>query len=505
MQTVLRLLACGTLLLWPAAARADVPLGGPAAATFGPARLDVVAAGVGLGTQPASLSVTVPAGAAVQAAWFYVTGRGAGDGEVLLNGMATALPLVATSGPLVFDPGESMETRRLALTLGPGTSTFTIAGYDQLQPGGAFVVAVVSHPAAPLRTVTVREGADFAFHDFAPPFGPDTEATAFSFAASASPRAARLLIFTHDTRPDRGDATWVLAAAAGATPLPADLVGGTGGAERVQRDRLGVPAADGGFARGAQLDVFDREVAVPAGADYLAFQIESAANDLSGPDSLGLSVAVLSLPAPTAGDPDDPGGPGGPGGEIPANCGDGVLQNGEECDDGNRVAGDGCDAACAAEDTAETWKLSLRVRPSGVERLRYYTTLRALPSALLGAAPVRIALSGRGFRMAEFEMPPTAFRVRPRPVLAQPDGRLAEGAGTFGDWKVRTVFKPVTGRPEYTLKLVVEGEMLPEMFGVLHLTADIRVGSATYRATDPVRANRTGRFLRYIHPPLRDR
>jgi cysteine-rich repeat protein len=34
--------------------------------------------------------------------------------------------------------------------------------------------------------------------------------------------------------------------------------------------------------------------------------------------------------------------------EIPR-CGDGVLQTGEQCDDGNATAGDGCDAACAVE------------------------------------------------------------------------------------------------------------------------------------------------------------
>jgi cysteine-rich repeat protein len=34
---------------------------------------------------------------------------------------------------------------------------------------------------------------------------------------------------------------------------------------------------------------------------------------------------------------------------LPADCGDGVVQGGEECDDGNAALGDGCDAACEPE------------------------------------------------------------------------------------------------------------------------------------------------------------
>ncbi|NTX12881.1 DUF4215 domain-containing protein [Myxococcus sp. CA051A] len=56
---------------------------------------------------------------------------------------------------------------------------------------------------------------------------------------------------------------------------------------------------------------------------------------------------------PDAGLPD--GGDGGPvlcdGGTCPVDtCGDRTLQTGEACDDGNKVAGDGCTATCAIED-----------------------------------------------------------------------------------------------------------------------------------------------------------
>ena len=195
----------------------------------------------------------------------------------------------------------------------------------------------------------------------------------------------------------------------------------------------------------------------------------------------------------------------GPGGSpVPPNCGDGILQGDEECDDGNRVDGDGCDASCATEDTAETWSINLRVRPRGIERLDYLALLRDVPSALLGTAPVHLTLSSGEFQMLDAELPASAFRVKPQPVLAQPDGRLAKAVGQFGIWRIELTLTPVTGIRAYDAHLVVKGEMLPNMFAKLRLTTVIRIGDVVYTVTDPIKANRTGKFLRYIHPVLQD-
>lgn len=80
------------------------------------------------------------------------------------------------------------------------------------------------------------------------------------------------------------------------------------------------------------------------------------------------SVLIIACTAPGGGDEDgDPigggnttgsgsntGGDGDGDGQggitiIPAGCGDGALQDGEYCDDGNAVSGDGCSAACQIE------------------------------------------------------------------------------------------------------------------------------------------------------------
>src|SRR5262245_66239187 len=36
---------------------------------------------------------------------------------------------------------------------------------------------------------------------------------------------------------------------------------------------------------------------------------------------------------------------------VPAGCGNGVVESGEVCDDGNAIDGDGCSADCAVRDT----------------------------------------------------------------------------------------------------------------------------------------------------------
>jgi len=77
-----------------------------------------------------------------------------------------------------------------------------------------------------------------------------------------------------------------------------------------------------------------------------------------------LALACVEKPK-TSGLMEGDGGAGGPpptgeggaggaangaaGGAPPSPCGDGVVQSGESCDDGNRVGGDGCSSTCARE------------------------------------------------------------------------------------------------------------------------------------------------------------
>ena len=77
----------------------------------------------------------------------------------------------------------------------------------------------------------------------------------------------------------------------------------------------------------------------------LATTTSCAGDEFSADDSSGRGGTAA------AGSADVAGAAGGSGVDVPPNCGDGVvaLDEGEECDDGNRVDGDRCSAACQLE------------------------------------------------------------------------------------------------------------------------------------------------------------
>jgi hypothetical protein len=300
MKSVLRIVAVGLALLgsaWSVRA-ADVPLNGAPAESFGPGNLNVLVNGAGLVNQPATFSVGIPADATVVAGYLYINGRGVGDENVVVNGMAMVAPLVAQSDPLPVESCARIETRRITLegglALHHGPNEFTVESYNQCGPGGAFVVAVVSQPGAPSRTVTIVEGADYGFHDFAPPFGPNTDVGAIAFSPIVGSRVAHAFLFLHDAVADKADTLWTLTASSTTTPIPSSLVGGAGGATLFEIDRLGVPTSLGGYSHGERLDIVSTDLAVPSGADYFAFQAESPAG--GNADGIGMSVAVLVLP-----------------------------------------------------------------------------------------------------------------------------------------------------------------------------------------------------------------
>jgi len=79
------------------------------------------------------------------------------------------------------------------------------------------------------------------------------------------------------------------------------------------------------------------------------------------------------------------GGDGGSGGEIPSeDCGNGTVDEGEECDDKNRFSGDGCSSTCTIEaaDCSEPldWGFVSRL---GEEKVRFYEGTLSGSSKLL--------------------------------------------------------------------------------------------------------------------------
>jgi hypothetical protein len=77
---------------------------------------------------------------------------------------------------------------------------------------------------------------------------------------------------------------------------------------------------------------------------------------------LGSAVALAGCPVEPDERPPNASGPGGTGGGNQTNCGNAVLDTGEDCDDGNNASDDGC-TACKVDEcftcTGEAGKISI--------------------------------------------------------------------------------------------------------------------------------------------------
>src|SRR3954463_12203806 len=65
---------------------------------------------------------------------------------------------------------------------------------------------------------------------------------------------------------------------------------------------------------------------------------------------LAITIVACGGNHATSGADAQPGGPGGPGDDDASMpCGNGAIESGEQCDDGNTASGDGCTASCQVE------------------------------------------------------------------------------------------------------------------------------------------------------------
>lgn len=98
--------------------------------------------------------------------------------------------------------------------------------------------------------------------------------------------------------------------------------------------------------------------------------------------SILLAITALAIPACTqdiAG-----GGPGGGGDDTQATCGNGVVDPGEACDDGNANNGDGCSSTCQTENTA-TPRIALTVdNTTATTDLNVVSTFNITATSMMG-------------------------------------------------------------------------------------------------------------------------
>ncbi|MFN0088730.1 MAG: LPXTG cell wall anchor domain-containing protein [Acidimicrobiales bacterium] len=289
------------LLLWSAGADAAAADG---TETLGPPSValaegsGVAVGGVGLFAQPASLTVEVPADAAVRQVLLYWEAghrRGDASGElpddtIRLNGAEVTGRFVG--GPTEFYAETVTSTLRADVTalglVGAGRTTLTVDGLDTDEvDDGAGVVVIYETPGASAE-IGLRDGNDIAFVNYGPPRDATVPQT-FEFAPADQERTATLSLLAsslHDPAPGTPQGA--------SGPRPHTLVISVGGLTNRLVNAFPVTPE-------RELDVGRFTVTIPAGASSLTAQMvsESDGSDFL-PASLIWEVAALAVSNPPA-------------------------------------------------------------------------------------------------------------------------------------------------------------------------------------------------------------
>jgi hypothetical protein len=252
--------------------------------------VDLVVAGVGLQFQPnvftANLPVASPAD--IVEARFLWTGRATdstGDSTIVINGVERTGTVVAR----LFVPESPQWILIYQLdALGivqPGDNSFTVSGFAL--PGrasGIALEAVIDAPASPWTSIRVVTPDEFVQGDF--PGYQRGQVESFTLTPSTDPRTARFVVIAADGRSSKPDRTWWTSGSGSVPPVIA-------GAGTLLANRYN-------STLGARLDILDeRSLAVPAGASYFAYQLESPPGGDSLIHLLGALCITEAAPACT--------------------------------------------------------------------------------------------------------------------------------------------------------------------------------------------------------------
>ncbi len=296
--------------------------------------------GTGLVSQPGTLDITVPGGVTINQTLLYWEGRGAPDDTIVVDGNLITGTLIGQSAPGLTNVSSAYRADITALGLvAPGFNSLTVSGLTfGHRNDGAGILAIWDDGTA--SSVDIRDGDDFVWMD-----GPNADlqnavAQTFNFDPAGADRTAKYYMFVADGTNFRPD-DLVITTSAGDTTTCNEARG----------------------RNGESYDAFGVDVTVPAGSSSVTVQPFSRDDNCgfgSQPDSFAWHVGAfvietvavcgdgqINQPGETC---DPPGSPAGASGNECRDdctvCGDGVLDAGEECDDGNNDNFDGCRNDC---------------------------------------------------------------------------------------------------------------------------------------------------------------
>jgi len=218
--------------------------------------------------------------------------RGGGDEEILLDNQSIFGDILGEplNHALWWANTYSYQSDVTSLLSG-GMNRFLISGLrreSRVTPNAAALLVV--HEDDSRNEIFINSKNDFFWHDL--PASPQSDIVIFSFDPEDESRSADLIIMTGDAQPvvpegnqlfPRTDRIWF---ESGSGTQPLDIIGSS--------VLLGENVLESSY--GPEADIFEASVVVPAGADYIALQIESPerVNESIG-DSVVWISSALSL------------------------------------------------------------------------------------------------------------------------------------------------------------------------------------------------------------------
>jgi hypothetical protein len=253
----------------------------------------VAAGGVGLrNAQPADIDVSVPGDATVNQVLLYWEGgheAGMADNTLEVEGTEVAGTLIG--GPTLFFWNIYSSSYRADITslgvISPGANSVSVGGLNDAYNNGAGIVVIYSSPSEPEAQISLVDGNDLAFRDFAAPLN-TTAAQTFNFAAAASDRTVGLTLLASSVSDGGYRPSVVTVESGGITEDFLDVFANTNGAE---------------------WDTVTLPVTIPAGATSLTVQALSDDHGTGAlPASFAWTAAALVVPGDAPPPPPPPEG-----------------------------------------------------------------------------------------------------------------------------------------------------------------------------------------------------
>jgi hypothetical protein len=235
----------------------------------------IVAAGTGLDTQPGTINVNVPVGAAVNQVLLYwsgaTVGNSPGDNTIEIDGIEVTGTLIGgpafffSSGGDIYHSSYRADITGLGL-VSPGANMLAVSGLNfGFEDSGAGVLVIFDDGSADIQ---IRDGLDLAFFNFPEPRQTTVPQT-FSFVPSSSDRVADLVIF---------------ATSVGGSDRPNSIVITVDGISTTLVDPLG--SFDGDL-----WDTLDVPIIIPSGASQVTVEVVSTPSF----DPLGASLSWIGV------------------------------------------------------------------------------------------------------------------------------------------------------------------------------------------------------------------